>query len=154
MKLIKLSQGLFAQVDDSDFEYLNHFKWYAHRSRKDTFYAKRNYVRLDGKRGIQNMHELLTGIKGTDHEDGNGLNNQRTNLRDATPQQQAQNRGKKTGKDFKGVRKYKTDKGFRYMAYVNVGGFETALEAAQEYDRIAAIAYGEFARLNLPKETQ
>ena len=41
MKLIELTQGKFAKVDDEDFGWLNQYKW---RTRKDrnTFYAIRH----------------------------------------------------------------------------------------------------------------
>jgi hypothetical protein len=41
MKLISIGRtGLFAQVDDEDYEYLNQFKWHVHRGRY-TNYARR-----------------------------------------------------------------------------------------------------------------
>ncbi len=33
MKLIPLTQGQFAIVDDEDFESLNRFKWYARKTK-------------------------------------------------------------------------------------------------------------------------
>jgi len=83
MKLIKLTQGKFAQVDDEDFEELNKFKWYAHRPKKgNTFYAVR-HTRKPSGRGKQTtlqMHRVIMGVHNetvSDHRDGDGLNNQK-----------------------------------------------------------------------------
>lgn len=73
MKLIPLTQGKFAKVDDEDFEFLSQWKWRAHRD-FGTFYARTTGIR---------MHRLLTKApKGSvvDHRDGDGLNNQKSNL--------------------------------------------------------------------------
>ena len=105
MKEIKLTQGKVALVDDDDFEYLNQWKWHA---RKDcnTYYARRTKNRIP-----LYMHHDIIGkpIKGivTDHIDGNGLNNQRYNLRHITHRQNGQNRhGKKTSQ-YVGVRLFR-----------------------------------------------
>lgn len=91
MKLIPLTQGKFALVDDEYYEYLHQWKWCAHRQ-KHTFYAVRNIV-SNGKKKTHAMHrELLnSGILYIDHKDGNGLNNQRDNLRIASRGQNAMN---------------------------------------------------------------
>ena len=51
MKLIKLTQGKFAQVDDWRFDELNKFKWYAHNQygkwyagRRPLLYAVAEFV--------------------------------------------------------------------------------------------------------------
>jgi hypothetical protein len=42
-KVIQLTQGKVAIVDDIDFEYLNQFKWYARKSRSQNYYAGRYF---------------------------------------------------------------------------------------------------------------
>ncbi len=95
MKEIQLTQGKVAQVDDEDFEELNQFKWFARKSR-NTYYAGRNSAYVAGKkRKTINMHCVIMGeLKElqTDHADGNGLNNQKDNLRFVTSRQNKQNR--------------------------------------------------------------
>lgn len=88
MKLIKLTQGKFAQVDDEDFEELNKHEWYAHKE-GNAFYAVRHPSKKESVGGVPKtvrMHRILInatpGIV-TDHRDGNGLNNQKKNLRNA-----------------------------------------------------------------------
>lgn len=91
MKEIELTQGLKAQVDDEDYEYLNQFKWCAHKD-TNTFYVKRW---MNDKTMIAMHHEIL-GFppegKETDHKNGNGLCNLGNNLRFVTHRQNCQNK--------------------------------------------------------------
>jgi hypothetical protein len=76
----KKGSGLFALVDDQDFEGLNSRAWYALRVKgSQTIYAR---TVIDGKTVY--MHRLILPVQDgleIDHEDRNGLNNQRGNLR-------------------------------------------------------------------------
>ena len=77
MKLIPLTQGKFAKVDDADYEYLMQWKWAAVRG-KYTWYARR-VVYESGKQRIITMHGLLLSILPNDgylgdHIDKDGLN--------------------------------------------------------------------------------
>lgn len=92
MKRIALTQGKFALVDDEDFERLNQFKWYANKSRQ-VWYARRA-IYVNGKQIMLRMHQEIIGKRQgfiADHKDGDGLNNQRTNLRHVTRRQNCQN---------------------------------------------------------------
>jgi len=86
MKLIPVldkADILFAEVDDSDAEYLSKWTWRAHRATRSATTYARGYV--GGQRVL--MHRLVLGDEAgpiTDHIDGNGLNNQRVNLRSVT----------------------------------------------------------------------
>lgn len=135
MKKISLSQGLFTQVSDEDFEALNEFKWYAQK-RWNTFYAVRSIRLENGKRTTIRMHrEILcltdSKIQG-DHQDRNGLNNQRDNLRIATNQQNQWNR------NAKGYSLHEASQ--KFQAYIRLNGnrkhlgcFKTELEAHKAY---------------------
>lgn len=94
MKKIKLTQGKYALVDDSDFEFLNQWKWYL----SDSGYAIRTkYVRLGlNKYTSKNirMHRLINNTPegvSTDHINRNRLDNKRENLRNVTKSQNAIN---------------------------------------------------------------
>lgn len=94
MKLIMLSQGKFAQVDDEDFWELNKHKWCTTRGKGNTFYAQRS-VRINGKARPILMHRVIMNAPPRiqcDHLDGDGLNNQRSNLRFATNQENNRNK--------------------------------------------------------------
>lgn len=94
MKKIPLSRGMFALVDDSDYERVIQFKWCVDTNDYKRFYAKHGYAYKNGKRPCIKLHHFLIGrIKGkeVDHIDGNGLNNQRNNLRFCTRTQNAWN---------------------------------------------------------------
>lgn len=82
MKLIPLTQGKFAMVDDDVFEELNKFKWHAAKTSRCRVVAGRNAP--GPKRGTILMHRvIMNALPGqeVDHKDGNPLNNTRANLR-------------------------------------------------------------------------
>ena len=162
MKEILLSRGKVALVDDEDFEWLNQWKWSlsqlgTNRKYRSIYYAHRTQWYKNGVQRDISMHRLiLDAPKGleVDHIDGNGLNNQRSNLRLCTRTQNARNaRRRKNGSSrFKGV--CKTREG-RWNARIyangkraNLGVFKNEADAARAYDAAAAEAFGEFARLN------
>ena len=110
VKEIILSQGKVTLVDDEDFEYLNQWNWAA-QPRPNTFYACRNMKLNDGKYRFLQMHRVILNPKQEvfiDHIDGNGLNNQKSNLRLCTSRQNTQNKSNinKTSK-YPGVHKRK-----------------------------------------------
>jgi hypothetical protein len=154
MKEIKLTHNKIALVDDKDFDYLNKFHWKAFLNRgTTTFYA---YSKIKGKRIF--LHRFLLNPPENiliDHIDGNGLNNQKNNLRFCSASQNRMNvnkisnfKNKPTSSKFKGVvivnKKYIRCKiGAKYLGY-----FKTEIDAAKAYDREAKKLYGEFANLN------
>lgn len=157
MKEIPLSNGKFTSVDDSDFDRLSKHKWCAQK-RKHTFHAAR-YV---GKRYVY-MHREILGLTDSkiqgEHRDGNGLNNQRFNLRVATKRQNGQAfstlRDGKTSK-FRGVSWHRVAR--KWVAAITVIGrsvylglYRTEEEAAKAYDNAAFTHFGQFASPNFPK---
>jgi len=104
IKIIPLSQGKFALVDDEDFEELSKHKWYACKNR-NTYYARRG-TRINGKVKLIRMHQQLLGQKSglvIDHHDGDGLNNQRHNIKHVTQRENLQNRHRNTSSKYPGV---------------------------------------------------
>ena len=160
MKEIKLTQNKVALVDDADFEWLNKFRWSAHKD-NNTFYAVRHTPRdKNYKQKTIKMHRLILGLlyrdrKLVDHRDGNGLNNQRDNLRICTHSENAQNKISRYGTSrFKGVCWHKKDKKWQASIVFQgrttyLGQFDSEVQAAKIYDKKAIELFGKFAHLNL-----
>ena len=158
MKQIKLSQGKVAFVDDEDYEYLNQFRWYACKAHlRDAYYVSRS-ERIEGKRKTIKMHrEIMNAPKGmdVDHKDGDGLNNQRSNLRVCTRSQNIINSKKVIGTTSKYIGVSWSVSHNRWRVYLRVnnkqkflGQFKTELEAGIIYNIVARRYYGEFVRPN------
>src|SRR3990167_8310668 len=92
MKLIPLTQGKFAQVDDEDFDEINKFKWYAAMGKTGVLYAQR-----ESNSTTLFMHREIMGCKRKDgkiidHKNRDGLNCQKINLRFCTKSENNKNR--------------------------------------------------------------
>lgn len=93
MKLIPLTQGKFAQVDDEDYFLVNSLKWCAKRNR-DLFYAV-SRIKKNGKNTTVYMHRFIINPIGKnviDHIDHDTLNNQKTNLRECISAENLRNK--------------------------------------------------------------
>lgn len=160
MKLITLTQGKFAVVDDEDFEHLNQFKWhYAYDKLKGkSGYAKRRGPKINGRLTWIWMHKYIISVgegDQVDHVDGCRLNNQKNNLRKCTSQQNNFNQklSRRNTSGFKGVQWNKHAGKFVSRLRINrvdvhLGMFENPIEAAVAYDQAAVIHFGEFAKTN------
>jgi len=164
MKLIPLTQGKFAQVDDEDYEYLSQFKWQALKG-VTTWYATRRITVAPKQRKTVWMHREITGAPDgidVDHQDRNGLNEQKANLQFLTRSEHVRRRRITTSKktsQYKGVSWY--SKYQNWVAQIQVdrkgirlGYFQTELEAARAYDAAAREYFGEHAALNFPVDPQ
>ena len=101
MKTIELTQGYIALVDDADFDRVSAHKWYANVDRRrGKVYAYRKTHGPHDKRKSIYLHRVLLGVSDpkvrVDHDDGNGLNNQRYNLRPCTNGQNNMNQQKRS----------------------------------------------------------
>ncbi len=155
MKEIMLTQNKKALVDAKDFEWLSQWKWGVGTDR-GTQYAIRK-IRRDGKRTTITMHQMIlntpTGMV-SDHVNGNGLDNRRSNLRVCSYSNNAMNRKAQKGTSkYKGVSlhsiggKWKSRIKTKGKIY-NLGHFGTEEEAAKRYDEAAVQIFGEYAKLN------
>lgn len=162
MKTIHLTQGKVALVDDEDYERVSQYKWCAYKPKgSKTYYACRGVLR-SGVQTTEQMHRFILKLSRkskTDHRDGDGLNNQKFNLRRATNAQNGRNRGKQVNNrsGYKGVfPSHPNEK--RWMARlrrsgrpIHLGTFATREEAARAYDAGVRKYHGDFARLNFPE---
>jgi hypothetical protein len=142
----------FAHVSPEDLERVSVSKWT--RRVKSTRKSGQHTVHAVSANGY--LHHFINGHPPTglvtDHINGNSLDCRRSNLRNATRSQNAQNIPKGNGgtSRYKGVGKRQNGKG-RWRARLgkkHVGTFETELGAAKAYDRAALDEYGPHALLN------
>lgn len=153
LKEIQLNRGMTTMVDDEFYDSLSKHRWHVEKF-GNNFYASRN---CPEKRRVIKMHREILGAQSgaiVDHIDGNGLNNQLSNLRICTHSENMRNRLKDSGSLAKGVSMSKSKKN-PYFARIMVdgkqkslGSFPTVQEAADAYDRAAVFYYGDFARTN------
>lgn len=155
MKEIKLQRGMVTQVDDEDFDELNQYKWFGHKERTTTYVWRHQYRDVRQYKKVK-MHQQIMGIKGGDHIDGNGLNNQRHNLRPCTSQENSMNVRPRIGcsSKFKGVSYHKQNDRWRASLTLNskmisLGCHATEEAAAIAYNNKAIELFGEFARPNV-----
>ena len=160
MKAIPLTHGKEAFVDDEDYDYLSQWKW-SLEPRRRSCYVRRKQYGLSRSTNVY-LHQVVAergglgqGPGDIDHIDGNGLNNQRTNLRAATRSQNNANQriSRRNRSGFKGV--YWSRAARKWAAQIGVSGkhkylgvFSTETEAARAYNLAALMEFGEFARLN------
>jgi len=159
MREILLTKGRVALVDDEDFERVNQYKWRAVLV-NNKLYASGEYRKRDGSVGNRRMHRFILSLPAgriplTDHRDGNGLNNQKSNIRVATSLQNNRNARKRSDNSsgFKGVSLYKPYDKWRATIRVNgvkkhLGYFSNPKDAALAYDKAARKFFGDFALLN------
>lgn len=159
MKEVDLCGGGKAKIDHSDSDLVNRYVWSIER-KGHTSYAVCYLDPSDLTRCIR-MHRLIMQPKPdevVDHIDGNGLNNQRFNLRICTLAENSRNRRKSPGRssNYKGVTKT-TGRKKCWKAQIatgakvrSIGYFATEEEAARAYDLAAVDVFGQFACLNFP----
>lgn len=157
MKVIELTKGQVAIVDDEDFDNLAQYRWHF-QSSGYAARCKRYCPRKENKHHTVLMHReiMLTPVgMDTDHLNGNKLDNRRCNLRIATQSQNRCNTGcqKDNPLGLKGVSKVLRDG--RYSAVIQfqgkrkyLGSYLTPQEAKAAYDLAAIDIHKEFARLN------
>lgn len=164
MKTIQLTQGQVALVDDGDYEYLNQFKWCAHKNRSGNFYALRYSSVINGRGHRIHMSRQLLRLecgdkRQGDHINHNTLDNRQTNIRICTRQQNQMNRKpwQNSSSHFKGVSWCKRRKKWEVRMqlrekHIFLGYFEGEIDAALAYDLAAKKYHGEFAHLNFPNQ--
>jgi hypothetical protein len=148
------SVGLFALVDDEDYESLSKHHW----NITTNGYAKRCI--FSKKKRINKtilMHqEILNTPDWIDHKNMNKLDNQKDNLRicDASTNGINTKISSKNTSGYRGVHFANDIKRWRASIHLNrkriwLGVFKTAEEASIAYNLAAKKYFGEFARINI-----
>lgn len=149
----KVADGKRVIVDDNMYDDLSRYKWHLSYG-----YAIRGSMHR-GKRTKLLMHRYINktpGHMGTDHINGNKLDNRKCNLRSVTPSQNQRNiswwRSNTTG--YRGVQiSHRKSNPYRAVIYIDgkrisLGNFPTAIEASNAYSSAARIYHGEFSYIN------
>lgn len=156
-KIIHLTQDKITIVDDMDYERINRFKWFAIKLKRNTrlvWYACRT---RNGRHLM--MHRFILSPLPCffiDHENGNGLDNRRSNLRVCTNMQNQHNgqiQTRRKSSQFKGVDFNSAMQKWRAHIRVNrqkkyLGAFDNEQDAAVAYNQAAKRYFGRFAKLN------
>lgn len=147
MKIIKLTQGYSAKVDDKDFDLVSQYHWYYNNGYAKTYHKGKRF----------SMHRLIMNFpKGKmDHRNRDRLDNQRANIRICTTQQNNRNISmrKDNTSGYKGVFLDKSTGHWRPVVYVDgkpktSGQFLKKHHAALAYDMWATFFHGEYASTN------
>lgn len=154
MRKIELTKGKVVLVDDIDYESLIKFKWHF-----GTKYAVRQSRGDERSQKTIYMHRQILGLSQdrsieVDHINGNGLDNQRANLRIVTKfENQWNSKQHKKSKPYKGTYfhrasgKWSAETQHLHKRYY-LGLFNSELEAAKAYDDKTKELCGEYAKPN------
>jgi hypothetical protein len=158
-RLIPLTRGQYALVDEADYDGLNKYRWSAAKGAL-TYYACRTTKDYStGKVITIRMHSEVLGNSPDrdrpfiDHINKIGTDNRRSNLRFCSMSENMRNRNSQPGSSSKylGVQKNKNS----WQASINANGkkmylgtFSDEVEAAKAYDKAALNYHKEFANVN------
>jgi hypothetical protein len=143
----------YAIIDPEDYGKVAIDEWQLYKNKNNNCYA----ARLDSS-NIVYMHRVIMNApagKIVDHQNREGLDNRKSNLRLATRSQNNCNRKQKKGTSkYRGVCCIKPKKWRAYISfngiYKHLGYFENEEDAARAYDKAAKELHREFAVLNFP----
>jgi hypothetical protein len=153
-KVIKLTKGQIAIVDDEDYDFLSQWKWHFNQDRYGGYATK--MIKKGKKRLALKMHRLIMAVSNNmqiDHINGNKLDNRKINLRICNVQENMRNRGnqKNNTSGYKGVNFFKNK--WRSYIYVNkkqifLGYFKELSDAVHAYNDASLKYFGDFSKLN------
>jgi hypothetical protein len=161
-RLIPLTQGMYAIVDEADYVWLMQWKWCVYKSANEccTYYAVRNSPNDNFSHHPIPMHRFILGLEYGDVDQAdhincfNTLDNRRANLRISDTTEQACNK-RKNSTNTSGYKRVSWDKergkwvaviGFRRKT-IFLGRFERKEDAYSAYCEAAKLYHGEFSRV-------
>lgn len=152
MKTIQLTKGKTALVDDDDYEKLINFKWHSIFCKEGNIYYAGTRIRLGVNRWTTVlMHRMILcakSVEQVDHENHNGLDNRRSNMRITNNRGNGMNvkLGKLNTSGHCGVSRHSRDKKWRAQVkingkYVHLGNYTDKADAIAAR-QAANIKYG------------
>lgn len=158
MKKIELREGIYATIDNEDFQRINHLTWRlisTKRDGKEFGYAYHNYRDNNGRKKRGYLHHIIIGQPNENQRihfaDGNTLNCCKDNISYISRSQKShfnQGRRKRTSSKYIGVAK-------GYWASIRVNGklkiigiYKSEKEAIKAYNNKVKELYGEYGVLN------
>lgn len=157
-RLIRLTKGKFAVVDEEDFDKINNMCfWQAKKDKVGRWYACGHRYENGIDTSI-NMSRVIMGSPDADidHINGNGLHNYKSNLRPCTVPQNMMNKSKGATKVYSSKYKGVIFSQGKYRARIKVGsktfhlGYSNSEEeAAILYNNAALRHFGKFAKVNI-----
>lgn len=138
-KLIPLTKGKFAKVDNEDFDMLRNIVWCTICTNKNKSYAYNDK--------LKHMHRFIMNPPDNmvvDHINGDGLDNRRCNLRVCTQQQNSFNSNNKGYYFNKHRGRWVSQITFNGIQ-INIGAFKTEEEAIRAYKSKSNELFGEYS---------
>lgn len=164
MRMLVLTQGMTAMVDDDDWKRVSRIQWYPLSQNSATYAQGVDKTASKGKQRVY-LHRVILNAPSdmqVDHINHNGLDCRKENLRLCTHQQNHWNSLRKRTKQqtiaYKGVFKDSRN-GYTNIWVANItihgkqrtlGHYRTDIAAGLAYDRAAREVFGEFAHPNFP----
>ncbi len=152
VRLIPLGDGFYAYVDAADYDWLSRHTWHLNNG-----YA----ARREKGRVIYMHRAIMQPPKDmlVDHFDGSKTNNCRVNLHVCTPAENHRNQRKRHGARSRYIGVFFSKQHRKWFARCRTGAhrywlgyFNTEVDAARAYDRMAVELFPELARVNFPEE--
>jgi len=156
---IYLGEGIWSILEQDDYYRLKDFKWVVYGNGRN-LYAVR--LKLVGAKQttLLSMHREIMQPRDdrvVDHKNCNSLDNRRSNLRFATHAENMHNRRKRKNATSQYVGVFFRKDSSKWVSKIMIGRkriqlgrYDSEIEAARAYDEGARKYHGEFARLNFP----
>ena len=148
MKIVLTNSKSVALVDTKDYKRVNQFHWYLHTRGYAYGMAEKKHISMH-RFILKPPHRMMT-----DHINGNGLDNRRSNLRICTNKQNQGNANVRID-NKSGYRGVSISNG-KFIASIRINGkkvhlgyFINSIDAAIAYNNAAIKEFGEFANLNI-----